>query len=224
LTNKTYNEELNAVWLYPKQWNGRVVVWLADDGKSAVHQDRVQSLVKAGAAVLGVDLFLQGRGDPIQQTAVVKSPREFAGYTHGYNHSLFAQRTHDILSIVSFLRNAKVGSHPNPKTVAIAGWGATGPIVTAARALAGPAIDRAAVDSNGFRFGEILDYRSPMFLPAAAKYLDLPGLIALNAPHALWVAGEGAKPELFGAKFDEMTPFAGHEKDKQTQAVQWLLK
>ncbi|MDZ4286498.1 MAG: acetylxylan esterase, partial [Prosthecobacter sp.] len=223
LTNKTYSEELNVVWLYPKQWNGRAVVWLDDSGKSAVQDDRVQSLVKAGAAVLGVDLFQQG-GDPVKQTAVVKNPREFAGYTHGYNHALFAQRTHDLLSIVTFLRNAKVGSHPNPKAIAIAGWGATGPIVTAARALSGAAIDRAAVDTNGFRFGKLLDYRSPMFLPAAAKYLDLPGMIALNAPHPLWLAGEGANPELFGAKFAELTPFTGNEKDKQPQAIEWLLK
>jgi hypothetical protein len=29
-----------------------------------------------------------------------------------------------------------------------------------------------------------------MFLPGAAKYHDLPGLLALNAPHPLWLAGE----------------------------------
>jgi hypothetical protein len=138
---------------------------------------------------------MQG-GDPVKQTAVVKNPREFAGYTHGYNHALFAQRTHDVLSIVSFLRNAKVGSHPNPKTVCLAGFGTqTGPIVVAARALAGEAVDRAASDTGGFRFGKVLDYRDPMFLPGGAKYLDLPGMISLNAPHALWLKGEGKTPD-----------------------------
>ena len=48
-------------------------------------------------------------------------------------------------------------------------------------------------------------------LAVAAKYLDLPGLIALNAPHALWLAGEGAKPEWFGAKFDDLTAFAAED-------------
>jgi hypothetical protein len=212
-----------VAWLYPKQWNGRAVVWLDDGGKAAIQNDRVKALVKAGAAVLGVDLLLQG-GEHVKQTAVVKNPREFAGYTHGYNHALFAQRTHDVLSIISFLRNAKVGSQPNPKTIAIAGWGQTGPIVAAARALAGEAVDRAAVDTNGFRFGKVLDYRSPMFLPGGAKYLDLPGIIALNAPHALWIAGEGGKPELFGANFGDLMPFAGVDKDKQSSAIEWLLK
>jgi dienelactone hydrolase len=195
LTNKTYNEELNVVWLYPKQWNGRAIIWLDDGGKSALHNDEVRKLVTGGATVLGVDLLLQG-GEPVKQTAVVKNPREFAGYTHGYNHALFAQRTHDVLSLVSFLRHAKVGSHANPKTVCLAGFGPqTGPIAVAARALAGEAIDRAAADTHGFRFGKVLDYRDPMFLPGGAKYLDLPGMISLNAPHPLWVKGEGKAPE-----------------------------
>ena len=34
--NKTYNEELPVVWLYPKKWNGRVILWLDDAGKSAL--------------------------------------------------------------------------------------------------------------------------------------------------------------------------------------------
>lgn len=229
LLNKTYSEELNVSWLYPKQGNDRAVVWLDDSGKSSLHNADgsvklgVMKLVKSGATVLGVDLLLQG-GEPVKQTGVVKNPREFAGYTHGYNHALFAQRTHDVLSIVNFLRKTKVGSHTNPKTIVIAGWGGTGPIVVAARALAGEAIDRAAVDTNGFRFGKVLDYRDPMFLPGGAKYLDLPGMIALNAPHPLWIAGEGDKPEVFGAKFNELTPFTGDAKDKQASAIEWLLK
>ncbi len=194
LTNKTYQEELNVTWLYPKKWKGRAVVWLDDSGKAALQNADVKALVKAGAAVLGVDLLRQG-GEPVKQTGVVKNPREFAGYTHGYNHALFAQRTHDVLSIVSFLRNAKVGSHTNPTSVAVAGWGQAGPIVVAARALAGEAIDRAAADTGGFRFGKVLDYRDPMFLPGGAKYLDLPGMISLNAPHPLWLKHEDKKPE-----------------------------
>ena len=113
---------------------------------------------------------------------MVANPREFAGYTFGYNHALFAQRTHDVLTLVKFLRGAEVGSHPRPTSVGVAGFGGTGPIVAAARALAGDAIDRAAVDTGGFRFAKLLDYRDPRFLPGGAKYLDLPGMLALGAP------------------------------------------
>ena len=223
LLNKTHGEEVKVVWLHPKQWNGRVVVWLNDSGKAALQSEHVLKLVRGGTAVVGADLLFQG-GEPVKQTRVVASPREFAGYTFGYNHTLFAQRTHDVLTIVTCLRKTQVGSRPNPKHVAVAGWGNAGPIVAAARALAGQAIDRAAVDTNGFRFGKVLDYRDPMFLPGGAKYLDVPGMIALNAPHPLWLAGEGGKPEVFGAKFTELTSFAGEAAQKEASAVEWLLK
>jgi dienelactone hydrolase len=235
LVNKTHGEELNVAWLYPKQWNGRAVVWLDDAGKSSLRnadgsvKPGVMKILKSGATVLGADLLLQG-GEPVKETVVVKNPREFAGYTHGYNHTLFAQRTHDVLSIVTFLRKSKVGSHPSPKTVVVAGWGGTGPIVAAARALAGEAIDRAAVDTNGFRFGKLLDYRDPMFLPGGAKYLDVPGLLALNAPHALWLAGEGGEPAFVTASYrnaskaDALTTFAGDSAQKQASAIDWLVK
>lgn len=194
LTNKTYGEELAVTWLYPKQWNGRAVIWLDDQGQLGLKNDDVQKLVKEGATVIGVNLLFQG-GEPVKQTRVVKNPREFAGYTHGYNHALFAQRVHDVLSIVRFLRHAKVGSHESPKTVCLAGFGEqTGPIAIAARALAGDAVDRAAVDTHGFRFGKVLDYRDPMFLPGGSKYLDLPGFVKLNGKHELWLRGEGKEP------------------------------
>lgn len=195
LTNMTYSEELNVSWLYPKQWNGRVVIWLDDAGKSGIANPQVKELVAGGAAVLGVDLLFQG-GEPVNQTRVVANPREFAGYTHGYNHALFAQRTHDVLTLVGFLRNTKVSTHPSPKTICLAAFGPqTGPIAVAARALAGEAVDRAAVDTHGFRFGKVLDYRDPMFLPGGAKYLDLPGMLSLQESHAHWVKGEGKDPE-----------------------------
>ena len=170
--------------------------------------------------MLCADLFQQG----VQQTGVVKNPREFAGYTHGYNDSLFAQRVHDVLSLVSFLHHGKVGSHQNPTHISLAGWDSAGPIAIAARALAGEAVVRAAVDTKGFRFGKLLDYRDPMFIPGGAKYLDLPGMIALNAPHSLWLAGEGSKPEVFGAKFTELEAYNGDVAKVHSAAVHWLLK
>ena len=234
LLNKTHGEEVSVVWLCPKQWNGRVVIWLDDAGKSAVCSDDgslpnvIAELVQAGVSVLGADLFLQG-GEAITQTRVVANPREFAGYTFGYNHSLFAQRTHDVLSIVSFLRQAQDGPCPGPQlnSIVLAGWQGTGPIVAAAGGLAGNAIDRIAIDTHGFRFGQLLDYRDPSFLPGGAKYLDLPGLIALRAPHPLWLAGEAQVPEVVTAAYQTasqpngLRAFTG-DVEKQQAASQWL--
>src|SRR5690606_25483382 len=122
LLNTTYGEELKAVWLCPKQWNGRVVVWLDDQGTSSLRsgdgevKPAVLKLVQAGAAVMGAELLSQG-GEPIEQTRVGANPREFAGYTFGYRHTRFAQRTHDVLSIVSLPRHANAGPCPQPKSV-----------------------------------------------------------------------------------------------------------
>ncbi len=235
LLNKTYGEEVKVVALCPKQGNGRVVVWLDDQGVAALHnadgslKPAVHNLLQAGAVVLGADLLYQN-GEPMTQTRVVANPREFAGYTFGYNHALFAQRTHDVLTIVRFVRQATGGLSPQPKSVAIAGWRGTGPIVAAAGGLVGEAVDRIAVDTQGFRFGKLLDYRHPMFLPGGAKYLDLPGLLALHAPRPLWLAGEGPEPALITAayraasKTDGLVTFTGDLMQQEAAAGLWLLK
>ena len=114
LVNRTYAEEVKLAWLCPKRSDGRAVVWLDSNGKSALRnadgnvKPAVMKLVQGGAMVIGADLLFQG-GEPVKQTRVVENPREFAGYTFGYNHALFAQRTHDVLSIVSLLAQDEAG-------------------------------------------------------------------------------------------------------------------
>jgi hypothetical protein len=53
--------------------------------------------------------------------------------------------------------------------------------------------DRVAIQTNGFRFGTVLDIHSPDFQPAAAKYGDLPGALALTKGKAdqFLILGEG---------------------------------
>jgi hypothetical protein len=240
--NKTYNEELPVVWLYPKKWNGRVVLWLDDAGKSAlfnrdasaarVVRPAIKQLLDSGATVLGADLLYQGEflrdGEPLKQTRIVKNKRESAAYTFGYNHSLFAQRTHDILTLVRFIRTAKIQSVPSPTSVAVAAFGHTGPLAAAARAVSADAIDAAAIDTAGFRFADLLDYRDPNFLPGGAKYLDLPGLLALGAPHRLWLAGEKNPPASVSCAYDQagqahnITLNLGDARALESSAAKWL--
>jgi dienelactone hydrolase len=240
LKNKTYKEELPVIWLYPKKWNGRAVVWLDDAGKSGLYnadgsvKPAVMQLVNSGATVLGADLLFEGEfaanGEAPKQTRLVGTDRQFAGYTHGYNDSLFAQRAHDVLTLVKYLRTAQVESHPKVSTVAVAGFGSTGPIVAAARAVSGTAIDRAVVDNANFRFGKLLDYRDPQFLPGGAKYLDLPGLLALSAPGALWLAGEETAPAIAADAYKasgqakQLAVFTGDARGKLSAVVTWLLE
>lgn len=236
--NKTYNEELPVVWLYPRKWNGRVVLWLDDAGKSSLYEQggslkpAIAQLVNAGVTILGADLLYQGEflkdGEPLKQTRTVQNKRESAAYTFGYNHSVFAQRAHDILTLVKFIHTAKLSSIPSPTSVAIAAFGHTGPLAAAARAVSGDAIDAAAIDTAGFRFADLLDYRDPSFLPGGAKYLDLPGLLALGAPHRVWLAGENKVPPPLSRAYDQarqprnLTPYFGDAGELQDSAAKWL--
>jgi len=200
LRHPTAGEEVPVIYLQPRRASGRAVVWLDRDGKASLYQadgtlrPEVGRLVAAGVMVVSADLFLQGEflaaGKSAGPTRTVANPREFAGYTLGYNHSLFAQRVHDVLGLVKLIRGDADGGFPRATAVDVAGFGEAGPVVAAARAVAGSAIDRIAVDTAGFRFGRVTDYRDPNFLPGGAKYGDVPGLLALGAPGKAWVSGE----------------------------------
>ncbi|NDB77334.1 MAG: acetylxylan esterase, partial [Verrucomicrobia bacterium] len=79
--------------------------------------------------------------------------------------------------------------------------------------------------SSGFRFGKLLDFRDPSFLPGGAKYGDVPGLLALNAPAKLWIGGEAA-PALT-AKLYQAANAAGaltaNAQADRGAAARWLL-
>ncbi|MEY2408985.1 MAG: hypothetical protein QOF48_1655 [Verrucomicrobiota bacterium] len=200
LRNTSHQEELPVLFCYPKKWNGTTVVWLTGKGKSALQVDAgaiapdAQKLLDAGATVLGVDLMMQGEfladGRPVTKTATVKNPREAAAYTFGYNHSLFAQRVHDVLTAIQFIRTFE---RPT-KQLVVVGFEGAGPLVAAARAVSGDAIDRAVIDTGGFRFGGVLDIHSPEFLPGGAKYGDVPGMLALASSGSTLLFGETTSP------------------------------
>jgi hypothetical protein len=193
------HEENPVLAFYPNEWNGRVVVWIHPDGKAGLCDAAggagqpsrdVQKLVDAGIAVMGIDLVHQGEflkdGEPYTRTARVKNPRESAAYTFGYNPTVFAQRVHDVLKLVSFVKHHEKA----PKVVDLVGLRGAGHWVAAARAQAGDAVTHTVVDTQGFRFGSVTEIHSPDFLPGGAKYGDLPGMLSLGAPGALWLGGE----------------------------------
>jgi len=196
LQNTRYHEELPVAFGFPKKWNGTTVVWLTGQGKASLYSaDGVlaadaQKLVDSGVTVLGVDLLLQGEfladGQPLTKTPSVKNPREAAPYTHGYNHAIFAKRVHDVLSVLQFIKTFERPS----KQLVLVGIEGAGPIVAAARAISGDAIDRCVIDTGGFRFGKVLDIRSPDFLPGGAKYGDVPGLLSVSTRGPTLVIGE----------------------------------
>ena len=68
----------------------------------------------------------------------------------------------------------------------------------------------------------------PRFLPGGAKYLDLPGLLALAVPEPLWLAGEGVGPSLLGDVYRlsenprHLQVFRGAVADEPMAAAEWL--
>ncbi len=244
---KSQNEELPIVSFYPKsthpkstKWNSKVVLWFDGNGKQALFDDKqnpiseIRQLLKAGYAVVSADLLYQGEfldaDQTFPETPTVKNPRPFAGYTHGYNHSVFANRVHDILTLITYVK----GGEQTPESIALVGMNGAGPLVAAARAIAGNLVDHAAIATDGFRFTHLKSYRAPDFLPGITKYGDLPGLLSLSAPNALWIAGEGESlPEIVaatyqatGAKnrlFQAASQVSTGPSNPSQAAVEWLL-
>ena len=105
-----------------------------------------------------------------------------------------------------------------------------GPLVAAARSQTGKQVQRTAIDTRGFRFVDLKSFRDVNFLPGAVKYGDLPGLLALSAPHRLWVAGEAeGVPELVRQAFDaagaseHIEAFKGPATAIPVAIANWLL-
>jgi dienelactone hydrolase len=235
LRNEAYQEEIPVVFLRPASWRGKTVLWVDAQGKSGLYgkegslRAEIRKLLDAGVEVVGIDLLYQGEflaeGKPITQTRRVENKRESAAYTFGYNHTLFAQRVHDILSAVKYVKQRQ----GQTKCLALVGLKGAGHWVVAARAQAGGVIDLAAIDTAGFRFGKILDIRDVDFSPGGAKYGDLPGIISLHAPGKLWLAGEGKAESI-----QEFYKLAGAEEgltisnvtpeSAPSAAIKWLLR
>ncbi|HTG43149.1 MAG TPA: hypothetical protein VK633_01335, partial [Verrucomicrobiae bacterium] len=234
LRNKTYREELPAIFCAPKKGNGHTVIWLSAAGKSALYaadnslQQEVAQLVNSGVTVIGVDLLYQGEflkdGQPLTRTPQVKNSREAAFYTFGYNHALFVHRVHDVLAMVKFVKDKEHGK------LTVVGLDGAGPWVAAARAQCGPAIDQAVIDLGGFGFGKVLDLHDPNFLPGGAKYGDVDALLALGAPGRTWVvnksdAGLALAQRQYQAlnATDKLTRFTGAESRISGAALEWVM-
>lgn len=237
LRNRARGEELPVLFFYPKQWSGDVVIWLHQDGKAGLFQGdepraEVKKLVAAGKSVVGVDLLYQGEfltdGKALDKAPKVNNPREAAAYTCGYNHSVFAQRVHDALNVIAFVRHHE----RTPKSVTLVGLGGvSGAWTAAARFQAGNAVDSAVIDTAGFRFLKVNDIYSPDFLPAGAKYGDLLGLVTAAAPGKIWLAGEKTDSlSLVKAAYqasgkpNSLVVYDGQPDGVTAAALDWLLK
>ena len=169
--------------------------WLADESDkqlAAMSADKRGETVRAAwQTIVGIDdpiapagevewIKVSGDGDTttltlsappvINETPTVANKREFAGYTHGYNHSVFAQRARTVLAQI---RAANAGGR-----IEIVAANGSEPIALAAVAAAEAGqVNSLRLGDDDFRFADITSYRDPNFVPGAVKYGDLPGLV-----------------------------------------------
>lgn len=236
ITLTTHEEQLPVISVYPKAvpWNQKVVLWIDGQGKSGMfpngeaHADLLR-LIGAGYSVVGLDLYGQGafstNGVPFTENPVVSNPRQFAGYTYCYNDSVFARRVHDILTVTAWIN----GDEHSPAALHAVGVNGGGPLLAAARAIAGDEFAAAAIDSNGFRFDSLVDWKDARFLPGAVKYGDVPSLLSLSAPAKLWIGGEPEVPAIVTTAYNESgmpgaVESGGARLDATTAAVDWILQ
>ena len=194
--------ELPVAFLHPKDWNQKAVLLLTPAGKAGLFNPDglptplVQGLLDAGFSVTAPDLIEQGEfradGKPLLNARTndrddPRNPwRRYAPYTFGYNPALFAQRTHDVLTVLSFLRH----DDHRPQRVLLVATAGAGHFAAAALPYARGLAHAAAIDTAGFRFNALDRHDHPDFLPGAVKYGDLPGLLTLAAPLPLLLTGE----------------------------------
>ena len=238
-TIESHQAELPLVWLIPDGSSHRVAIWLDESGKAGLYTEdgslkpAVQTLLDAGIAVIGVDLLDQGEfltdGKPRQRQRSLAGEEAFAGWTYCYNLPLFARRVHDILAVVEL---AGTGDAKMPaRQIDLIGMRGAGHFAGAAAALAARGkIGRTAIDTGSFRFAALTDVYDADFVPGAARYDDLPGLLALAAPARLWLAGEGAEiPSLVRSAYnaadaaDRVTTYSGPPAEAERAAIEWLL-
>jgi hypothetical protein len=207
--HKAAGEEFPAVVFYPNtvEWNGTMILWIDGQGKAGMIGENgkpnkaIAAALGKGSAVVGIDMLYQGEfltaGETLdEQRSAPTTNRQVPAFTFAYNHTLFAHRVHDVLSLISYM-STDSRSKKEMKLILV-GTGGAGPIAATAGAIAGDAVQQAIIDTQGFRFAAITSYLDPNFFPGAIKYGDLPAILALNVPRPLVLIGEETVPRKTG--------------------------
>ena len=227
LSRKGQGEQIPAVGMCRANFNGTVVVWVDPAGKSSLYKDgklvpAAAKILDAKAGILALDVYDTGKLS--LDKAPIVDPK-YAGFTFGYNRPLLAQRVHDILTAVAFVRG-----NEKTKQVDLVGWGEAGPWVMLARALCGEAVARTAADANDFTFKKVKATDDPMMLPGAVKYGGLYALTGLAARGELYLYHmDRAETEAWLASVYAVAGGSAHlvrnaDKIDADAVAEWLLK
>jgi hypothetical protein len=224
---KGAGEQVPAIGLKGKEFDGTVVEWVHPEGKASLFHDgklvpAAQKIIDRKAAIFAPDVFLTGEFGDAKPMPVNK---DYAGYTFGYNRPLLANRVHDILTAV-----AMVKGHEKTTKVHLVGFGKAGPWVLLARGLCGGAVARTAADVNQFNFLKVRTTTDEMMLPGALKYGNLSALTALSAPGELYFHNNRASGigKYVKAAYESAGKADGYQhlgdKVEPEKVVEWLVR
>jgi len=108
LSRKGQGERVKTQIVHAKNFDGTAVIWVHPDGIKSVWRDgklvpAAQAVVDKGAGILAVEPFRTGDAANDRPNVKVAS-LAYAGYFYGYNRALVAERVHDILTAVAFVK------------------------------------------------------------------------------------------------------------------------
>ncbi len=132
-----------------------------------------------GLALVGQSLDEKGQVTELKEQPLVGNPRLAAAYTYGYNQPLLARRARQLGATLQWLAEANPGA-----TLRVDGRGSAAALAAAGGFVAQElkaANVQLRLEANGFRFAKIDSIRDPNFVPASARYRDLPGLVSCFA-------------------------------------------
>ena len=169
----------------------KLTKWLAEDSDKQLAKlcptEKQKVIISAWQTIIGLDdpiealpfpeskdkivtLQITTHDNP-EQTPTVANKREVAAYTHGYNHSFFANGARDIYGMLRILpqkgKQARLLADKEGAAMALAA------------AIIAPkgSVQSIQLADASFRFANIKSHRDPNFVPGAVKYGDLPALI-----------------------------------------------
>ncbi len=124
----------------------------------------------------------EAKNEQVRLQAIVENPRLAAAFTYGYNLPLFAQRAQQLGLTLRWLARqnpqATITLHGSGDEAALAAAGTFVAQQLAHTAKEEPLRLQLSLAPADFSFVQVDSIRHPSFLPAAARYWDLPGLIA----------------------------------------------
>jgi len=210
LVRRANGESVSMVQIDPLEEPIGTIIWAIDSARRTNMDPVVLEALKHGFTVITVDLIEQDSESQLMLSQ--DSPRQwqrFSGYTYGYNHCLFAQQTHDLLSVIKYAESL---GHP----IHLVGLGENaGPVTAAAGSQALEQVHSLVGDPAGVPFRDIDRHDHPMFVPGAVKYFGVDGLLSLNAPNRMLVIA--ASPQRNRLVFEPSLP-------SDRELVSWWLE